>query len=269
MEAPSGRGLPSTAAQAMLPAMHAPPSHPAPLPDPDRRLAEAARASRDRVQRVEIDGRVYWIKRVEKLSGLMRWQKGNPGRALERERSALRALAGSGLPVPGLAAEGDDFIATPDSGPSLDKVHSDPAIGPGERRDAFAAAGSALAAFHRAGHVHGRPSLRDFCWKDGRITLIDLERYDPRANTPRRMRNDAVIFVFNLYALCRGDSPEVGAAIAAYRDSAPAGLWESGARLCRRLRWIDPLTRTLQRRDAGHGEFRAIPLTLRRFDALR
>ncbi len=240
---------------------------PHPLPDISARLAAAARSSECRIERVEVGGQIYWIKRVEQLSGLMRWQKGDPARALERERNALRALAGCGLPVPVLAAEGPDFIATADSGQSLDRMFADPAVPPMMRRDAFAAAGAALAAFHRAGHVHGRPSPRDFCWRDGQITLIDLERCAPNSGSRRRLRNDAVILVFNLYALCRGETAEVSAAIDAYRAGAPDGLWQAAARLCRRLRWIDPLTRPLQRRKTRHGEFQAIPLTLARFAA--
>ena len=242
---------------------------PALAPHPVDDLCAIARDGADRIARAHRDGRDYWIKRQEHLRGLMRLQKGNPAKALAKEATALRALGGRGLPVPELVAEGPGFVVVADAGPSLNLLLRDDDIPADEKRRAMAAAGAALAQLHRAGIVHGRPCIRDFCWKDGAITLIDWERYKPRANTRFRMRVDAVVFVFNLYALLRADTPELEAAITAYRAGAPAGLWDEAARLCRRLGWIDRLTQAQQRRDAGRGEFRAIPLTLRRFGVRR
>lgn len=235
---------------------------------PVKALTDLAVTGAGRIVRARQDGRVYWIKRQEALRGLMRLQKGSPARALATEALALRDLGARGLPVPELVAEGAGFVVVADCGPSLNLLLQEEDADQAEKVRALAAAGAALARLHGAGVVHGRPSIRDFCWRDGRITLIDWERYRPRGNTRSRMRRDAVIFVHNLYALLRGDSPELEAAIVAYRAGAPAGLWDEAARLCRRLRWIDWLTRRQQRRDAGRGEFRAIPLTLRRFGAL-
>lgn len=225
------------------------------------------RGAQGRIDRVTLDGQTYWIKRLEHLPLRMRIQKGSPVRALQREIQALRELGPLGLPVPPLVAAGRDFLVVPDCGRSLNLILRDGGVPLAEKRRAMQAAGAALAALHRAGIAHGRPSIRDFCWQDGRITLIDWERYRPGPARPGRLARDAVIFVFNIYALARGDTAEAAAAIDSYRASAPAGLWARAATLCRRLRWIDPLTRPLQRRDAGKGEFRAIPLTLARFAA--
>jgi tRNA A-37 threonylcarbamoyl transferase component Bud32 len=197
----------------------------------------------------------------------MRLQKGNPDRALSCEALALRELGARGLPVPDLVVEGPGFLVIADCGPSLNLMVRDVGIPSAEKLRAMTAAGAALARLHYAGVVHGRPSIRDFCWDGDQITLIDWERYRPHANTRFRMRVDAVIFVFNLYALLRGNTPELIVAIDAYRAKAPPGLWDEAARLCRRLAIFDLLTKRQQRRDAGRGEFRAIPLTLRRFRA--
>lgn len=228
-------------------------------------LRAVAEGGSDRLTRFDHGGCIYWIKRREALPLRMRLQKGDTGRALRREIAALRDLSGQGLPVPELVAAGEGYLVVPDCGPSLNLLLRDPGRDPARTRRAMAAAGTALAALHGAGIAHGRPSIRDFCWQDGRITLIDWERYRPPPASPHRLRRDAVVFVFNIYALTRGDTPEAMAAIESYRAAAPPGLWDEAARLCRRLRWLDPLTRPLQRRDAGKGEFRAIPLTLARF----
>jgi hypothetical protein len=243
-----------------------------PVPGPEAAhpvdaLRAAAHDSRTRIARTLQDGRAYWIKRQEALNGLMRIQKGNPEKAFAREIKALRELGGRGLPVPELVAQGAGFLVVPDCGPSLNLVLRDKDVPAAEKLRAMTAAGAALARLHGAGVAHGRPSIRDFCWQNGEITLIDWERYRPGPASRSRLRLDALIFVFNIYALTRSDTPEAEAAIDAYRAGAPAGLWDDAARLCRRLRWVDLLTRVQQRRDAGRGEFRAIPLTLRRFGA--
>ena len=63
-----------------------------------------------RVRRLDLpDGRRFWLKRVERLSGLLRLQKGNPIRTFERERAGLAALAAAGLPVADVVADGPDW----------------------------------------------------------------------------------------------------------------------------------------------------------------
>jgi hypothetical protein len=250
-----------------MPAHADKPASAATVTPPEARLPEdlLRQASGRRVEPVEYGGRRYWIKRREALTGRMRLQKGNPAKAFERERAALRLLAERQLPVAPVVAEGPDFFATPDVGPSLLKLIRNPAIGPSERCAAFAAAGSALAAFHVAGLAHGSPSIRDFCWSQGHMTVIDLERFDPRRNGLARQRNDFLMLVFSALAELRGPAPEIDALDEAYRAAAPPAVPAAAEQLCRRLRWIEPLTRPLQRRDRRKGEFRAIPHLLRHF----
>jgi hypothetical protein len=87
----------------------------------DRRVTDAdldealARALAEPPQRVRAlvlpDGRRFWLKRVEQLSGRLRLQKGDPARAFAAEREGLRVLAAAGLPVAGVVAEGDGLGA--------------------------------------------------------------------------------------------------------------------------------------------------------------
>ncbi len=221
-----------------------------------------------RVQRLTHDGQVLWIKRRETLRGLRRLQKGNPSTAFASERSALHRLAERDAPVPPILAEGANFFAIPDSGRPLSTLLTDGPPALPDQMAAFAAAGRALAGLHGMGLSHGRPSLKDICWDGTRITFIDLERYADHRNTPKGHAMDVIMFVFNGLAVGRGMTPEMQTAIAAYRASDSAGIWQLAQRWCRRMRWIDWVTKPAQwQKDGKANEFKAIPLTLATFSA--
>ena len=66
------------------------------MPDPEleESLQRALAEPSERVRRLELaDGRRFWLKRVERLSGRLRLQKGYPARAFAAERKGLRELA--------------------------------------------------------------------------------------------------------------------------------------------------------------------------------
>lgn len=230
-------------------------------------------AGAGRTSRFVLNGQECWLKRREQLSLRWRLQKGDPARAFTRERAALQLLGAQGLPVAPILAQGEDYVVIGDCGPSLARMFRSAEPSPAERIAAFRAAGHALARLHRAGVAHGRPSVKDVCYRDGHIAFIDFERFVPAPAPLAAQRNDLLIFVSSAYAFAQHDAPEVAAACSAYRDAAPDGIWEAAVRLSRRVRWIDRLTRPLQRREARRHprrackEFGAIPLTLRRFGA--
>jgi hypothetical protein len=209
-----------------------------------------------RVLCVAVDGQRYWVKRAEQLSRRWRLQKGDPARAFARERAAMAALAGRGLPVAAPVAEGPGYIALPDFGPPLTALPG-PAGSP-ERLTAFAAGGAALAALHAAGIAHGRPNIRDICWSGQQATLIDLERCDPAQGGRRAMRDDLFLLLHSAVAALGADAPEIGALIAGYRAAAPAGPWRDAARRARRLAWFAPLWRLATRLDTRRGDFAAV-----------
>jgi tRNA A-37 threonylcarbamoyl transferase component Bud32 len=247
--------------------MPTPPHPPAPTDLPARLHAAVAQRP-GRIQRVEVDGVAYWVKQREELGLRLRLQKGNPARAFYAERGALHALAGRGLPVPPIVAEGAGFFATADHGPTLAHLIRHDSLTEAERIAAFTAAGRGLAAFHAQGVSHGRPSVRDICWDGSVATFIDLERYHPRRNHLSGHAQDLIMFVLSAYTAAGGERAEIDAACDAYRAAAPDAVWTMAQRWCRRLRWVDPLTRPLQRGSRLRAEFAAIPLTLRRFGVL-
>lgn len=219
-----------------------------------------------RVSRLEVDGRTFWVKQRETLDLRRRLQKGDPSKGFERERAALHRLAAIGAPVPPVVAEGEDFFALPDCGQPLNQILQHGVGTDAERIEVFRAAGTALSDLHRRGISHGRPNLKDICWQDGTITFIDLERYSEDRNTPKGHMQDLIMFVFNAHAVAGGPTAEVDAAIAAYRAHDTAGIWAAAEGWCRKMRWVDWITKPVRWLHSS-AEFDAIPMTFRTFGA--
>jgi tRNA A-37 threonylcarbamoyl transferase component Bud32 len=207
--------------------------------DLDRHLQAALEEPFQRIRKLDLpDGRRFWLKRVERLTGLMRAQKGDPVRAFAAERAGLHALARAGLPVAGVAAEGPDCMLMPDAGLVLPEVAADPARSEAEKLRAFAAAGRALGRLHWAGLVHGRPAVRDICWDGTEARFIDLERFRPGAREGLRQAADIVIFAQTAFTQWPGDPRWLNAALAAYAMNAPVGAMDRVRRLAL---WLAPL----------------------------
>ena len=225
----------------------------------------------DNAQRVScfsVEGQTFWVKRKEALSLRFRLQKGNAKRSLEREREALRVFEKEGLPTPRIVAEGDDYFVVRDVGKNimhfLARHEEDAEL----RKQVFTAAGKALSDFHLKGHCHGRPAIRDFCWDGTKIALIDFEHFDPSRNGAKARRNDLLVFAHSALTANRGDFPELAAALGVYRQADTLGVWDDAVRFCRRMRWVDWVTKPMQWRGEGRAkEFKAIPMVFDIFGA--
>ncbi len=234
-------------------------------PDLDAALTSALAEPPQRVRAVVLaDGRRFWLKRVERLSGRLRLQKGDPARAFAAEREGLRMLAAAGLPVAGVAAEGPDWVLMPDAGPVLTAVVVDPARGEAETLAAFAAAGRALGRLHWAGMAHGRPAVRDVCWDGREARFIDLERFRRASRAGFWQAADVVMFAQTAFTAWPEDARWLEAALGAYAVSAPEGAMVAVRRL---VRWLAPvgwLAAGLSSLRPGSRELRAVGLTLGR-----
>ncbi len=225
-------------------------------------LDAALAAPPQRVRRLDLaDGRRFWLKRVERLSGRLRWQKGSPERAFAAERAGLRTLDAAGVPVSAVLREGPDWVLMPDAGPTLPEVVAADAA---QAAVAFATAGRALGRLHWAGLVHGRPAARDICWDGAEARFIDLERFRPARRGGFWQAVDVVMFTQTCLTLWPEDRRWLEAALAAYAVNAPEGAMGRVARLARGLAPLGWLARGLARLRPQSRELRAAPLTLQR-----
>jgi tRNA A-37 threonylcarbamoyl transferase component Bud32 len=231
----------------------------------EQRLTAALAEPPRRVRRVDLpDGRRFWLKRVERLSGRLRLQKGDPERAFAAEREGLQALTEAGLPVARVALEGPGWMLLPDAGPVLPKVVADPGREEAEKLAALARAGRALGLLHWAGMVHGRPAVRDICWDGQEARFIDLERFRPGRRGGPWQAVDVLILAQSAFVLWPEDSRWLDAALAAYAVNAPEGAMDRAARLAFWLAPLGWLARGLARLRPEKRELRAVGLTLKR-----
>lgn len=210
------------------------------------------------------DGRRFWLKRVERLSGRLRLQKGDPAQAFAAERDGLQAFAEAGLPVAGVALEGLDWVLMPDAGPVLPDVVVDQGLGEAEKLAAFGHAGRALGQLHWAGMVHGRPAVRDICWDGTEARFIDLERFRRGRRGGLWQAADVVMFAQTAFTLWPEDTRWLDAALSAYAVNAPE---EAMVRVRRLAGWLMPLgwlAAGLVRLKPMSREVRAVALTLAR-----
>jgi tRNA A-37 threonylcarbamoyl transferase component Bud32 len=233
--------------------------------DLDQEVKAALDGPFRRVQRLDLaDGRRFWLKRVERLSGRLRLQKGDPGRGFAAEREGLRVLGAAGLPVADVAAEGPDWMLLPDAGPTLPEVVADPALPEAAKLAAFAETGRALGNLHWAGLVHGRPAVRDVCWDGAVARFIDLERFRHGRRGGLWQAADLLMFAQTANTQWPDDPRWLDAALGAYAESAPPDAMARAARLAGRLAPLGWLAAATARLRPASRELRAAGLTLAR-----
>lgn len=232
-------------------------------PDLERAVQEALDQPPARVRPLLLaDGRRFWLKRVERLAGRMRLQKGDPARSFAAEREGIRALQAQDLPVAGVEMEGPGWIVLPDAGPVLPQVVADAGRDEAEKLRAMASAGQALARLHLAGMVHGRPAVRDICWDGAQVRFIDLERFRRARRGGFRQAMDLMVLAQSAFVLWPGDTRWLEAAFAGYRATGPRGALFRAVRLARLLAPLGWLARAGLALRPQSRELRALTLVL-------
>lgn len=226
-------------------------------------LARMVASGTRRIEKLDHAGRTFWVKRAERLSPRMRLQKGDPLAAFEAERRAHRDFLAKGLPVPRIVAEAPDFIVTEDGGPTLRHMLFQNLVDRETWRQALADAARGLARFHEAGVSHGRPNLKDICWKDGRVTFLDFERAGRDGAGQRAAALDVLIFLFSVTADTKADAQAFETARDAYLSAGNASVWNAARTRLRRYRPLAWLLAPVAWVQPGNREFNAIGPFLR------
>lgn len=156
-----------------------------------------------RVYKFSYQGRDFWLKQPEKLSGIWLLLKPNPKQSFINELHVLLDLARQQAPVPNVVYYGDDFFVLEDAGFSISHWMDDPALSQAQKFRILSDAAQALIDLHQRGLVHGRPAVRDITWNNGKITFLDFESRSNSQNNDWLITRDTLFF-FN--SLCREDS---------------------------------------------------------------
>lgn len=234
-------------------------------PDLEQALTAALAEPPRRVRALVLaDGRRFWLKRVERLSGRLRLQKGDPAKAFAAEREGFRVLAAAGMPVAEVVAEGPGWLLMRHAGPVLPEVVVDAGRDEAEKLRACAKAGRALGRLHEAGMAHGRPAVRDVCWDGHEVRFIDLERFRRARRAGFWQAADLVMFAQTAFTAWPEDARWLEATLEAYAMSAPKGAMASVRRLAGWLAPVGWLAAGLSVLRPGGRELRAVGLTLRR-----
>ncbi len=224
------------------------------------RLLKAARALPvQRVSKLCVDGRNYYVKMAETHAN-WRWrlQKGDPLKAFEREKSLLTAFLARGAAVPKVLTQDEKRIVLADHGRPLHRFLIE-----GEAaQQGLHSAGQTLAELHRKGLAHGRPSLRDLCWDGARVTFLDLEagaKLD--ANTHDKAR-DLLLLLHSALVFETDTQRAAEVILQAYRSQGEAQVWQKARELARKLGWLEALAAPViwwhVIRDKKRSEFRAL-----------
>ena len=158
-------------------------------PDLERAAREAARTQPKReVFPFEYAGERYWLKRARSTgSNLLHhaaWQlsrlplltpvrRQSPHAALRHESRKLRRLREKGINVPEVFLVTDDFFVMEDTGQSFRSAIRKGILESSEQT--YALLFRHLGLLHRSGEYHGGSQIRNFTYREGRVSLIDFE----------------------------------------------------------------------------------------------
>lgn len=156
-----------------------------------------------RIYKFSYEGRNYWLKQPEKLSGIWLLLKPNPKKSFKNELQTLLELAKQQAPVPEVVYHGKDFFVLEDAGKSISYWVDAPACSENQKFSILSDASQALIGLHKEGLVHGRPAIRDIVWNKGKIVFLDFESRSNSQNKDWLIVRD-MLFFFD--SLCREES---------------------------------------------------------------
>jgi tRNA A-37 threonylcarbamoyl transferase component Bud32 len=157
-------------------------------------LLQSILRATDRIEKIELPSATVWMKRQgtekpiwwrhlqESLSKLLPYAFMRPSKILDaegmnqREINAIEAFALKGFTVPEIIYRAPRVVVVKDVGPSIaDRMGAKRLSDPAGHEALIVQSVEALGEIHGAGLCHGRPHVRDFFLKDGKIGFLDFE----------------------------------------------------------------------------------------------
>ncbi len=197
----------------------------------------------ERISAFEHDGQKYWLKQTEKTCGVMRLLKGDAHRALRREICELCKLERRHARVPKMAFKQksnkhQQFFVIEDSGLTLKDWLSKSDISQLRLTKILNDSADALAELHEMKLTHGRPALRDICWKSGQITFIDFESKTQHLNLEKRQIRDLLLYIHSLYRYLGPQNELIEEVIRHYRNAGGEWIWQQSKRYLNKWQWL-------------------------------
>lgn len=153
-----------------------------------------------RIMPFEFEGKRYWLKQPEKLSGIWLFLKPQPQKAFQKELAILKNFAKIQAPVPQLVLFGSDYLVLEDTGKTADSWIEDSTTPKALKQEILSDCVDALIALHQRDLIHGRPALRDMTWFANKVHFIDFESRSKSKNLQWLKVRDMIVF---LHSYCR------------------------------------------------------------------
>ncbi len=121
------------------------------------------------------------VGRVLPIPILRPSKAGKGGDTLLQQAEKSARFAAAGLPVAEVRYADRDFLIVSDGGETLERpiksaeLRAAGAYSPKMLHHALLEMSRVLGKLHATDLVHGRPKIRDFAWRDGQVTILDLE----------------------------------------------------------------------------------------------
>ncbi|WP_296035489.1 serine/threonine protein phosphatase [uncultured Agrobacterium sp.] len=232
-------------------------------------LMQTLLMSERRIQRLELSSGAVWIKRqgteeprwwgkLQGLAGrLLPYAFLRPSPILSpvemmgREKRRMIEFRDAGFTVPAIIYSSDTAIVLEDVGETIQGIIAHKAVA-GDPDQLLVQSAKTLGQLHAAGLCHGRPHIRDFFLKEGRIGFMDFEE-EPQAVMPlaSAQARDLWLLFLPLSAFAEKREETLGAAYRGWAADAPQAAIDELRRLVRVLSRFLPLARLIGRVQMG------------------
>lgn len=230
-------------------------------------LMQTLLTSDKRIQRLELESGVVWIKRqgTEASSWWISLQSFlakllpysflkpspllKPAAMMTREIRRMERFAEKGFPVANIIYASDTAVVLGDVGPTVEvMLNGLKDVSPAENDALLVKAAEALGALHAAGLCHGRPHVRDFFLRDGRVGFMDFEE-EPEAVMPLKSAQARDLWLLFLIVATRSVDQQktCDEAFRLWREQAPTDTIQELQRLVTVLGRFLPLARLIGR----------------------